>query len=245
MSDVYLSVIVPAFDEVDRIESTVRRVLAFLDSRSYRSELIVVLDGGRPGAREAIARAAADRSDVMVLDNLRNRGKGFSVRRGVSAARGTYVLFADADLSLPIENADRFLAVLEEGNDLAIASRTLPESIERGNRPRLRHSLGRVFNWLVRAVAVPGLHDTQCGFKAFRGTVARPLFAAQRIDGFGFDVELLRIARLRSCRIKEVPVVCEYHETSSVRQIRHGASMLRDLAGIMWRDWRGQYDERH
>lgn len=239
--DVFLSVVVPAFDEVDRIGATVTRVLAYLDSRPFQSELIVVLDGGRAGADREVTQSAAGRSNVRVLDNGRNRGKGFSVRRGVAASRGRYVLFADADMSLPIEGAGAFIAALESGYDVAIASRALPASVETGRRQPLRRSLGRAFNWIVRTVAVPGIRDTQCGFKAFDGRVARELFALQRIDGFGFDVEILRMAQRRSLRIVEVAVACEYHESSSVQRVRHGAIMIRDLLRILWNDWRGVY----
>jgi dolichyl-phosphate beta-glucosyltransferase len=240
---VFLSVIVPAFDEAERIGDSVARILRFLDSRAYTSELIIVLDGGRPGAERAIAAAAAGRTDVRVLDNGRNRGKGFSVRRGMQASRGEYVLFADADLSLPIEDADRFLDVLGAGADVAIASRALPESRMLGAPQRLRTGLGRLFNFVVQRAALPGVSDTQCGFKAFRGDLARRLFGRQQSHRFGFDVEILRMARRRGARIVEVPVTCEYREGSSVRRFRDGASMLRDLAAIRWREWRGAYDE--
>lgn len=231
----------PAFNEAGRIGASVARILAFLSTRPYTSELIVVLDGGAPGAASEIASVVGDRADVTVLDNVQNRGKGYSVRRGIAASRGEYVLFADADLSLPIEDADRFLAELERGAALAIGSRAVAGASERGEQQRLRQSMSRVFNAVVRAVAVPGMRDTQCGFKAFRGDVARPLFAVQRIDGFGFDVEILRIAQSRGYRIVEVPVACEYHPSSSVRQVRHAAMMLIDLSRIVWHDWRGHY----
>ncbi|MGC4081127.1 MAG: glycosyltransferase [Vicinamibacterales bacterium] len=241
-SPVHLTVIVPAYNEAGRIGASVARILAFLATRPYSAELIVVLDGGAPGAAAEIAAVAGARQDVVVLDNGVNRGKGFSVRRGFAAARGRYVLFADADLSLPIEDADRFLAELERGADLAIGSRAVAGATERGEQQRLRQSMSRVFNAAVRAVAVRGMRDTQCGFKAFRGDVGRALFAVQRIDGFGFDVEVLRIAQGRRLRIVEVPVTCEYHPSSSVRQFRHAVTMLVDLLRIVWHDWRGHYD---
>jgi glycosyltransferase involved in cell wall biosynthesis len=242
---VYLSVVVPAYDEVDRIGASVRRVLAFLDSRPYSSELIVVLDGGRPGADRAIAGVIRERGSshrVVVLDNGQNRGKGFSVRRGVAASSGRYVLFVDADLSLPIEDAERFLDALRAGADVAIGSRALPESTESGAPQGARQSLSRLFNWAVRHLVVSGLRDTQCGFKAFDGERARALFRRQRIDGFAFDVEVLRIAERSGYRVAEVAVACEYHPSSSVRKIRHGASMLLDLMRIRWHDARGRYD---
>lgn len=241
--DVFLSVIIPAFDEVDRIAATVAHVVEFLDQRPYSAELIVVLDGGRPGAGEEVRRGAAGRSNVRVLDNQANRGKGFSVRRGVGASRGRYVVFADADLSLPIEGVDRFIAALQVGADIAIGSRALPSSQEHGPRQSFRHSLGRLFNWIVRSIAVPGIRDTQCGFKAFEGSSARALFERQRMDGFIFDVEILRLAQRQSLRIVELPVSCEYHESSSVQRMRHGGQMLMDLAIVVWHDWRHQDDD--
>lgn len=224
-----------------RIGASVARILAFLASRPYTSELIVVLDGGAPGAAGEIAAVAGGRADVTVLDNVVNRGKGYSVRRGIAASRGDYVLFADADLSLPIEDTDRFLDALERGADVAIGSRAVAGASERGEQQRLRQSMSRVFNALVQTVAVRGMRDTQCGFKAFRGAVARSVFAVQRIDGFGFDVEILRIAQRRGHRIVEVPVACEYHPSSSVRQVRHAVLMLVDLLRIVWHDRLGHY----
>lgn len=237
-----LSVVVPAYDEADRIGTTVARILRYLDARTEPGELIVVLDGGRPGADLAIAAAAGGRPNVVVLDNAVNRGKGFSVRRGVLASRGSAVLFLDADLSLPIEMADAFLDALRAGADVAIASRVLPGSRITGAPPRLRTRLGRLFNWIVQRTLLPGISDTQCGFKAFRGETARALFARQRVDRFGFDVEILRLARRRGYRIVEVPVACEYRPGSSVR-LQDGLSMLGDLAAIRWREWRGKYEE--
>jgi len=220
----------------------VARIVAFLDSRNYTSELIVVIDGGAPGAAREIAAAAAGRDHVIVLDNGRNRGKGFSVRRGMTVSRGTYALFADADLSLPIEDADRFIDRLQAGTDLAIGSRAVAGASERGEQQRLRQSMSRIFNRMVRSTAVRGMRDTQCGFKAFKGDVARALFSVQRIDGFGFDVEVLRIAQRRGYRIEEVPVTCEYHPSSSVRQFRHATTMMVDLLRIVWHDRLGHYD---
>ncbi len=242
-SRVHLTVVIPAFNEVDRIGATVTRVLAYLDRQPYVSELVIVLDGGRPGADHAIARAASGRPDVHVLDNGRNRGKGFSIRRGVLASRGAVVVCLDADLSLPIEEAHRLVAAIEAGADVAIGSRALPDSIERGEPQRMRHLLSWLFNQVVQRVAVRGFADTQCGFKAFSGDRARRLFRVQRLDGFGFDVEVLRIALSRGYRIVEVPVTCEYRPTSSVHKLRDGVSMLVDLARLRWHDARGHYDD--
>jgi len=213
-------------------------------SRPYPSELIVVLDGGRSGAAQEIERAAEGDRRVQVLDNGVNRGKGYSVRRGMLGSRGRYVLFADADLSLPIEDADRFIAALDDGADLAIGSRAVAGSTEQGEQQPMRQSMSRLFNWIVQRLVVGGVRDTQCGFKAFNGDHARAIFARQQIDGFGFDVEVLRIAERRGLRVIELPVACEYHATSSVRKVRHGLMMLGDLGRVLWYDWRGHYRDR-
>lgn len=241
-SRTFLSVVVPAFDEVERIGATVTKLVAFLSTQPYSSELVVVLDGGRPGATAAIAAAVGARDDVRVLDNIVNRGKGYSVRRGMMAARGDYVVFLDADLSLPIEGVSAFLEALRDGADVAIGSRTLAESQISGDRQHLRRSMGSLFNWLVQRLLLPGFADTQCGFKAFRREAARRIFAVQRIDRFAFDVEVLWLARRFGLRIVEVPVVCEYSSASSVRRFRDGVSILRDLLRIREQARRGAYD---
>lgn len=241
-SSVNLSVVVPAFNEVDRIGATVTRLITFLSSQAYSFEIVVVLDGGRPGAAEAIAAAAGARDDVQVLDNVVNRGKGYSVRRGVMAARGEFIVFLDADLSLPIEGVSAFLQPLHDGADVAIGSRMLAASQISGDRQHLRRSMGSVFNWLVQRLLLPGFADTQCGFKAFRRGAARRIFAVQRIDRFAFDVEVLWLARRFGFRIVEVPVVCEYSRASSVRRFRDGVSILRDLVRIRGQARRGAYD---
>jgi dolichyl-phosphate beta-glucosyltransferase len=236
-----VSVVIPAFDEVDRIGATVERVLAFLSSRPWQHELIVVLDGGRPGA-DVVCRRAAGGGKLLVLDNGRNRGKGFSVRRGVQASSGDYVAFIDADLSLPIENLDSLLEALERGADVAIGSRFLSGSVLSGERQPLRNVLGKAFNEVVRGTVLPGFRDTQCGLKAFRGTTAKMLFQLQRIDGFSFDVEVLAIALQHRLKVAEVPVTCEYRRSSTVRWVRDGPAVLRDLARIAWNRWRGHYE---
>jgi dolichyl-phosphate beta-glucosyltransferase len=158
------------------------------------------------------------------------------------ASRGEFALFIDADLSLPIEEAGLLIDALRAGADVAIASRALPDSRIVGAPQRLRTTLGRAFNRVVQRALLPGIADTQCGFKAFRGDVARALFSRQRIDRFGFDVEILRLARRRGHRIAEVPVTCEYRAGSSVNRVRDGLSMLADLAAIRWREWKGDYE---
>lgn len=165
----HLSVVIPAYNEAGRIEATLRRVLAYLDGRPWASEVLVVLDGSRDPSAEIVRRVAGERREILVLDNGVNRGKGFSVRRGMLEARGRYILFSDADLSTPIEEVERLVGSLEQGYEVAIASRALPDSNVALRQPWWRESMGRTFNWFVRRLALPDIHDSQCGFKCARG----------------------------------------------------------------------------
>jgi dolichyl-phosphate beta-glucosyltransferase len=230
-----LTLVIPAFNEAGRIGGTVTAVTEYLDRRPYSWELIVVIDGGAAEAGTEARQAAGTRSNVRVLENDVNRGKGYSVRRGFAAARGQRLAFIDADLSLPIDGLSPMMARFDAGADVVIGSRMVPGASELGTPPALRLKMGRVFNGVVRLVALPGLSDTQCGFKGFTADAARSIFAAQTIDRFGFDVEVLYLARKRGFRIDEVPVVCTYHSGSSVRRIGDMVNMLSDVCRVRWR----------
>jgi dolichyl-phosphate beta-glucosyltransferase len=232
MTQPHLSLVIPAYNEVGRIGRTVTTVCAYLDRQSYTWELLVIIDGGSPLAADEARTAAAGRVNVTVMVNDVNRGKGFSVRRGFLAAKGARVAFIDADLSLPVEGVEPMLARLDAGADVVIASRTAPGAREIGAAPRLRNVMSRVFNLMVQALALPGIRDTQCGFKGFRAEAARRIFAAQQSDRFGFDVEALYLARKFGYRIEELPVVCTYHDGSSVNRVGDVVSMIADIYAI-------------
>jgi dolichyl-phosphate beta-glucosyltransferase len=237
-----LSLIVPAYDEVDRIEGTLRKIFGYLDAQDYPWELLVVLDGGRPGAHEKIRGVSRDRANVRVLDNTRNRGKGYSVRAGALAARGQRIAFIDADLSMPIEGLAELLALLDAGADVVIASRSMGQSSVSGPQPMLRRPMGALFNAFVRAAALPGISDSQCGFKGFRRQAAASIFSRQRLNGFGFDVEVLWLARKDGLVIREMPVTCVYHGGSSVSRIGGAVSMVADVLRVRAYDALGKYD---
>lgn len=232
MTQPHLSLVIPAYNEVGRIGGTVATVCAYLDRQAYAWELLVVIDGGSPAAADEARAAAAGRTNVIVMVNDINRGKGFSVRRGFLAAKGERVAFIDADLSLPVDGVEPMLARLDAGADVVIASRTVPGAREIGAPPRLRNVMSRVFNLMVQALALPGIRDTQCGFKGFTADAARRIFAAQQSDRFGFDVEALYLARKFGYRIDELPVVCTYHAGSSVNRIGDVANMIADIFAI-------------
>lgn len=234
-----LSLVIPAYNEAGRIGGTVAHVCAYLEAQPFSSEVIVVIDGGPQAAADEARTAAAGRDQVRVLVNDVNRGKGFSVRRGFSEARGDRLAFIDADLSLPIEDLPRMMAAFDAGADLAIASRTLPGAVEEGQAKAGRSLMSRVFNLVVRATVLPGITDTQCGFKGFTAAAARRIFAVAESDRFGFDVEALYLARTFKMRIAEFPVHCRYHGGSSVNRLGDGLQMLKDLISIRLRHRKG------
>ena len=227
-----LSLVIPAYNETGRIGGTIDHVAAYLDGLGLDWELIVVIDGGDPKAAEE-ARAAADkRPQVRVLVNEVNRGKGYSVRRGCVEATGNRIAFIDADLSLPIEDLPKMLEKFDAGADVVIASRTIPGAVEEGNAPAGRGAMSRLFNLVVRTVLLPGITDTQCGFKGFTAAAAKKIFDVAENDRFGFDVEALYLARSFNLRIAEFPVRCRYHGGSSVNRLADGLRMLGDIVRI-------------
>jgi dolichyl-phosphate beta-glucosyltransferase len=227
-----LSLIIPAYNEAGRIGATVTHVCDYLDRQSYGWEVIVVIDGGPKTAVDEARAAAGGRANVRVLENDTNRGKGYSVRRGFADARGERLVFIDADLSLPVEGLDAMLARFDLGADVVIASRTAPGSRVEGAPPAMRDVMSKVFNIVVQALAVPGISDTQCGFKGFTAHAARKIFSVAESDRFGFDVEALYLAKRHGFRIDELPVICRYHGGSSVSRISDGVRMFADIVAI-------------
>ena len=227
-----LSLVIPAFNEAGRIGGTVAQVCAYLDRQPYDWEVIVVIDGGPPAAAAEARAAAATRPNVRVLENDVNRGKGYSVRRGFLDAQGERRVFIDADLSLPIEGLQGMMARFDAGADVVIASRTVPGSRVEGAPPAGRDVMSKVFNLAVQTLAVPGIEDTQCGFKGFTAAAAEKIFTAAQSDRFGFDVEALYLARKHGFRIDELPVICRYHGGSSVNRLSDGVKMFADILAI-------------
>jgi dolichyl-phosphate beta-glucosyltransferase len=237
VSGPYLSVVIPAYNEAARLPRTLRRLAELLGTDGRPYELLVVDDGSSDATADA-ARAAG--AAVTVVRTEANRGKGHAVRRGMLLARGERILMTDADLSTPAEELPRFLARIDEGYDVAIGSRALAGANIEVRQPWYRESAGRTFNLLVRALALPGLHDTQCGFKLWRAEAAREAFGAARLDGFSFDVETLFIARKRGRRIAELPVTWRNDAATRVGALRGMAAFL-DLFRIRVNDLLGRY----
>ena len=228
-----LSVVIPAFNEAERLAPTVRAVAAYCAAHHPAHEILVVDDGSTDGTVALARELAAELPRVRVLPLGQNRGKGAAVRAGVLASDGAQVLFSDADLATPIEELAKLRRALDGGADIAIASRAAPGADIRVRQHPMRELMGRSFNLMVRVAAIGGIKDTQCGFKLFRGDVARDLFGRSMVDGFAFDVEILWLARDRY-RIAEVPVTWRHVEESKVSPGSDAARMFLDLVRIRW-----------
>jgi glycosyltransferase involved in cell wall biosynthesis len=238
----FLSLVIPAHNEERRLPETLRQVREFAAAQTRPLEVLLVDNASRDGTAD-LARAAAAEMPYLRLLGEPVRGKGAAVRTGALAAAGDYVFFADADLSMPLEEVARFLPPLLEGADLAIASREAAGAV-RYDEPILRHLMGRAFNLLVRTTTLPGIQDTQCGFKCFTRQAAQDLFHAQRLLDWTFDVELLVLARRRGYRIVEVPIHWRYQPNSRVNPLRDSWRMLGGLWRVRWNAWRGRYGPR-
>jgi dolichyl-phosphate beta-glucosyltransferase len=229
-----LSVIIPAYNEAERIVPTLERLQAYLGNRPHRSEIVVVDDGSHDGTGDVVRSRPAAAAPCRVVSNGSNRGKGFSVRHGVREARGTYLLVSDADLSTPIEEIETLLPLVErDGFALAMGSRALPESRIEIRQTWVRERMGKTFNLIIRGVTGLPFHDTQCGFKLMRRESILPVFEACRIDGFCYDVELIYLALRWGLRVTEVPVRWLNSYPSRVRMVRDSARMLFDAVRIV------------
>ena len=228
----HLSLIIPAYNEALRLGPTLDHVVAYLRAQPYRAEIIVVDDGSSDGTAELAHNKLAEQLPYQVLRNEPNLGKALSVRKGLLAGAGEYLLFSDADLSTPIEETAKLLAELDAGADVAIASRQLPGSRLTVHQPKHREIAGRLFGYLNMAVLLPGIPDSQCGFKAFRRDAAVQILEHQQLTGWAFDAELLYIARCLGLHIAQVPVTWVNDPNSKVKMLRDGVHMALDLFRI-------------
>lgn len=242
MTGPFLSIILPAYNEERRLPRTLEQVLSFLKGRSYDAEVLIVENGSTDRTFAVAQDFAARHPNLRVIQEGRP-GKGNAVRSGMLAARGAYRFMCDADLSMPIEELNKFLPPALGDFDVAIASREL-EGAVRYDEPYYRHLGGRLVNLAIRLLALPGLHDTQCGFKCFRGEVAADLFRYQTISGWSFDIELLFIARKRKYRIREVPIHWYFDPDTKLRAVKDALIMLRDIFSIHLKNLRGRYDSQ-
>jgi len=236
----YLSIVIPAYNEEARLPGSLEAIAAFVQAKSYSVEVLVV-DNNSKDRTSTIITDFARRYDFVQGIFEGTQGKGAAVRTGMLTARGEYRFICDADLSMPIEQVDRFLPPLLTDYDIAIASREIRGAV-RYNEPWHRHVMGRVFNTIVRLIAVPGLQDTQCGFKMFRGEVAEKLFPLQTMNGWSFDVEILYAARRWGYRIVEVPIDWYYSDRTRINPLRDSLDMFIEVLKIRRNGLRGFYD---
>ncbi|MDF1500435.1 MAG: glycosyltransferase family 2 protein [Anaerolineales bacterium] len=234
-----LSIIIPAYNEELRLPGSLENIISFLGSQPYEYEVLIVENGSQDRTYE-IAQDFERRYPFVRALSEPKAGKGLAVRRGMLAAEGEYRFIADADLSMPIEEVALFLPPNAPEFDIAIASREAPGAVRIGE-PIHRHWIGRMFNLLVRLLVLPGIQDTQCGFKCFRSGAAGELFKEQTLDGWTFDVEILYIARKRGYRIIEIPIHWHFNPGSRVHILRDSISMFLDLIRIRLNDLRGLY----
>jgi len=239
LEKLFLSIVIPVHNEERRLPSTIEQALQFLSQQSYSAELILVENGSQDRTLE-LAKAYAARYPQIRVIQEQARGKGLAVRRGMLEACGEYRFMADADFSMPPQEINRFLPPALPNVDIAIASREAPGAV-RYNEPAYRHFIGRIFNLMIRILALPEYHDTQCGFKCLRGEVADALFPYQTLTGWAFDVEILYIARKRGYRIVELPIPWYFNADSKVRVWRDSLEMARELMTIRINSLRGCY----
>ena len=240
---VELSIVIPAFNEERRLPPTFEKIAAWLRTKQIIVEVIVVDDGSTDGTARVAQEAARILPSIRVLRNGQNYGKGYSVRHGMREARGRVALFTDADLSAPIEEADKLLAALDS-SDVAFGSRALNRRLISVHESRFRELAGILFNKMVKAVLWIPFVDTQCGFKAFRMDRARIVFEQQRIERFGFDPELLYLARRHGLRAVEIPVRWAHDPHTKVNMLRDSVLMFAELLAIRWNALCGRYPRR-
>jgi dolichyl-phosphate beta-glucosyltransferase len=235
----FFSIVIPAHNEENRLPGTLEQIFRFLERQPFASEVIVVENGSSDRTHEVASAFAGRHANLLVLQS--EKGKGAAVRRGMLAARGEFRFMCDADLSMPVEEIVKFIPPALENFDIAIASREARGAV-RYNEPSYRHWGGRGINFLIQALILPGLNDTQCGFKCFRAGAAEDLFQRQTLPGWSFDIELLYIARRHGYRIVEIPIHWYHFSDSKVNALRDALRMIRDIFRIHANARRGIYD---
>jgi dolichyl-phosphate beta-glucosyltransferase len=235
------SIIIPAYNESARLGATLDRVLNYVSSARWDAEIIVVNDGSRDNTADLVRQYATRNPHLRLLENPGNRGKGYGVRNGMLNASGEVLLFSDADLSAPIEEAPKLFEAIHAGADVAIGSRWLRPELQTQRQSLLRQFYGRAFNVALRVVLGLNIKDTQCGFKAFTRSAARKIFPQQQIERWGFDPELLYLARRSAMKIAEVPVAWAHVEGTRISPLRDGLRMFGEVLKVRWNAMTGKY----
>jgi dolichyl-phosphate beta-glucosyltransferase len=235
------SIIIPAYNEHRRIGETLRHVLDYLHEQKWDAEVVAVDDGSRDDTAQIINGFASQNPEVRLVSNPGNHGKGYSVRNGMLNARGQYLLFTDADLSSPISEALKLFAALDAGADVAIGSRWLDPSLQFQRQPLKRRIYSRAFNLYLRLFLGLPFRDTQCGFKAFTRRAAETIFPMQQITRWGFDPEILYIARKMKMKVVEIPVIWGHDERSTIHPLKDGLRMGTEVLKVLWNIVQGKY----
>lgn len=241
---VQYSIVIPAYNESARIGRTLSEVLRSIEKNGWNAEVLVVNDGSTDDTTAIVQSFATAHPIIRLIENEGNRGKGYSVRHGMLAAAGSIVMFTDADLSSPMDEAERLFAALREGADVAIGSRWLERKRQTIHQPLYRQFFGRCFNAVTRMVMRLPFADTQCGFKAFTSSAAQTIFQLQRIERWGFDPEILFIALKRGYTVREVAVTWGHDERSRISYLKDGIKMLEELMYIRWNAMVGAYNRK-
>lgn len=244
MKDINYSIVIPAYNEGARLGATLEKVLGYVRQQGWdaKVEVIVVNDGSRDNTAELVRGFAEKNSALRLVENPGNRGKGYAVRNGMLNARGKVVVFSDADLSSPIEEMPKLLAALASGADIAIGSRWLRAELQTRRQSLHRQLFGRIFNLLLRITLGLQFKDTQCGFKAFTRRAAQTVFPLQRIERWGFDPEILFLARKFGFRVEEVPVLWGHSGDTRIHPLLDGARMFQEMLRVRWYDLTGKYE---
>lgn len=237
------TIIIPSYNEGERLPATLDRILSYIKLKGWDAEIIVVNDGSQDNTSELALAYAERHPEVRVLQNPGNRGRGYSVRNGVMHARGSVVIYTDADLSSPIEESAKLFAELAAGADVAIGSRWLEPNLQTQRQPLYRQMLGRVFNFLMRNILELDIRDTECGFKAFTHASAISLIPVLRMDHWGMDSELLYVAKKRGLVLKEIPVKWSNDPRTKVDPVLDSINQFFDLLKVRWYDFAGEYRE--
>jgi len=238
------SIVIPAYNEAGRIPATLRAVVDIVRKNGWSAEVIVVNDGSTDATADVVRKFAASAPEVRLMQNPGNRGKGYSVRSGLLQALGDVVMFTDADLSAPMDEARGLFDAIAGGADIAIGSRWLERTRQTIRQPLYRQFFGRCFNAVTRFVMNLPFADTQCGFKAFTRTAAQTIFQLQTIERWGFDPEILFIALKRGYRIQEVPVSWAHDERTRMSYLKDGIKMLQEIAIVRWNALLGRYSKQ-
>jgi dolichyl-phosphate beta-glucosyltransferase len=236
-----LTFIIPAYNESVRIRPTLHALLRYVREQNWEAEILVVNDGSSDDTAQIVREYGRSHPQVLLLENPGNRGKGFSVRNGMLHARGDICLFTDADLSSPMTEAQKLFDAIDRGADVAIGSRWLRTELQTERQPLYRQAFGRIFNLALRVILGLRFADTQCGFKAFRRDAAQRIFSLQRIERWGFDPEILFLARRAGLRVEEVPVLWAHSEGTRLHPLRDGLRMFLEVLRVRWYALTGQY----